>query len=168
MQDPYFERTVVFLCRHDSDGSMGFILNKFVDIDLEDLIENMPSIGHRIGMGGPVQNTHIYFLHNLPEYLDDSFQVGYGVYIGGDFVKLIEGIKNHEVDLSKVRFFVGYSGWDENQLDSELDAQSWYIADVDDLPIFDSHCKDLWSMTLKKMGGEYANLVNFPKDPNLN
>jgi putative AlgH/UPF0301 family transcriptional regulator len=46
--------------------------------------------------------------------------------------------------------------------------ESWYVSDLNDLPLMDTFCDDLWSLAFKKMGGSFSVLANFPADPSLN
>ncbi len=168
MEDSYFQRTVVLLCAHDEEGSFGFILNKYVDMELTDIMEMLPKMKNRIGMGGPVQNSNLYYIHTFGERLTGSLQIGDNLFVGGDFDVLKELLEAKAVDKSEIRFFVGYSGWDANQLSEELESESWYVSTADGLPLFDTKVSDFWGLALKKMGGEFANLAHFPSDPNLN
>jgi len=77
-------------------------------------------------------------------------------------------IMSGAIGAHEIRFFVGYSGWDKDQLISELIDEAWYITEINGLPLLDADADNLWFLALKSMGGPYANLVNFPVDPNLN
>jgi putative transcriptional regulator len=168
MGDPYFSRSVILLCEHNDEGSFGFILNKYVKIDLEDIIEDMPSMAGRISLGGPVENNNLYYIHTLGESLPGSLAVTDNLYIGGDFEVLRNMIASGDVDEAQIRFFVGYSGWGADQLMEELDQESWYVSNIEKLPIMDTGREDLWAMAFKQMGGSFAALANFPVDPGMN
>lgn len=168
MEDNYFQRTVVLLCAHDDEGSFGFILNRYMDVELSDIVDQLPSIKSKVGMGGPVLNSNLYYIHTLGHRLEGSMKIGNNLYAGGDFTQLKILIDQKEIDPTKIRFFVGYSGWDADQLEQELEEDSWYISNLGDLPIFDTEKDDFWEQALRNMGGDFANLAHFPVDPNLN
>jgi putative transcriptional regulator len=67
-----------------------------------------------------------------------------------------------------VRFFVGYSGWGEHQLEKELGQRSWLVHPADKRRVMNTTLKDLWADTLRGMGKAFAPLANFPEDPALN
>ena len=90
MGDPYFNRSVILLCDHNEEGSFGFILNKYVEMDLTDVMEDVPEISNRVSVGGPVENNHLYFLHTLGDLLPGSILIAKGLYVGGDFEILCE------------------------------------------------------------------------------
>ena len=168
MGDPYFQRAVILICEHNEEGSFGFILNKYVEIDLDDLVEDIPAIANRVSIGGPVENNHLYYLHRLGEELPGSVEVSKGLYVGGDFDILKNMLSQKRLDKDQIRFFVGYSGWGEGQLLEEMDSESWYVSEINELPIMDTERDDLWELAFKKMGGSFAILANFPNDPGMN
>lgn len=168
LEDPYFKRTVILLCDHDEEGSFGFILNRYVDLTLPEVLDGMPNMGNRISIGGPVLNTNLYYIHTLGDIIEGSQEISPGLYMGGDFEQVQSLILTGVIRDDQIRFFVGYSGWSENQLDGELAEKAWYVCDASNLPLMDTHCEDIWSLALREMGGDFANLAHFPSDPTLN
>jgi putative transcriptional regulator len=168
LKDPNFMRTVVFLCDHQDEGSMGFVINKQIEQTLDELMDGFE--GHKIPVfyGGPVQMDTIHFLHQYPEKVPGGQQVMKGVYWGGDFELLSEMVKNGEVDFNKIRFFLGYSGWGNGQLNGELAEKSWLTVSATLKLLFHDEPDDIWKDSLKHLGGEYEMMINFPIDPSLN
>jgi len=168
LPDPYFRRTVVLLCDHNEEGSFGFVLNRHMDLAVDDLMENMPPIGSQVSIGGPVQSGNLYYLHTLGFRIEGSQEVVDGVFMGGDYEQL-RGVLTADRKLTKhVRFFVGYSGWSKDQLDKEISEKSWLVSQGDKKRIMDVRTTDLWAGTLRAMGKSFAPLANFPEDPTLN
>lgn len=168
LPDPYFRRTVVLLCEHNDEGSFGFVLNRRMDLSINDLMENMPPIGSPVGIGGPVQSGNLYYLHTLGRHVLDSVEVVDGVHMGGDYEQLRSILATDPKLAKHVRFFVGYSGWGPDQLQKEMDDRSWLVSRADKRRIMGIKPPDLWRETLRSMGKEYAPLANFPEDPTLN
>lgn len=168
LADPYFRRTVVLLCEHNEEGSFGFVLNKFIDIGVNELIEDLPHLGSRISMGGPVQSGNLYYIHTLGEKIQGSMEIVKGIFMGGDFDMLKILLKSGNIEKGQIRFFVGYAGWGQDQLDEEMKERSWLVTAADPQALMDSKKDDLWRQTLMEMGKEYAMLANFPEDPSLN
>ncbi len=168
LEDPYFKRTVILLCDHDEEGSFGFILNKYVDLTLPDILDGLPNLNNRISVGGPVLNTNLYYIHTLGEIVEGSQLISEGIYMGGDFEQIQSLILTGVIKEDQIRFFVGYSGWSEKQLETELEERSWYVCDAQNIPIMDTSRDDIWSLALRAMGGDFANLAHFPSDPTLN
>jgi putative transcriptional regulator len=168
LPDPYFRRTVVLLCEHNAEGTFGFVLNRHMEIGVNDLLESMPPIGSNVGIGGPVQSDNLYFLHTLGARIEGSVEVVDGVFMGGDHEQLSGVLAADERLTRHVRFFVGYSGWGKDQLDDELKERSWLVTQGDKRRIMDIRSADLWADTLRNMGRHFAPLANFPEDPSQN
>ena len=126
--------------------------------------------GHKIPIyyGGPVQMDTIHFLHQYPEKVIGGMEIMKGVYWGGDFEMLGEMVKSNEIDYNKVRFFIGYSGWGDGQLNSELNEKSWLTATATRKLIFHNQPDEIWKDSLRHLGGDYEMMANFPTDPQLN
>jgi putative transcriptional regulator len=168
LSDPYFRRTVVLLCDHNEEGSFGFVLNRHMEMNVSDLVDNMPPIGSKVSIGGPVQSGDLYYIHTLGPHIEGSQEIVHGVYMGGEYEQL-RAIMTTDPKLSRhVRFFVGYSGWGSDQLEGELEDKSWLITPGDKRTIMNTRSRDLWGETLRAMGKEFAPLANFPEDPTLN
>lgn len=168
MQDPYFKRSVVFLTEHNDRGSFGLIINKPLPMYLNEAIENAPVFDSRLGLGGPVQNETLHYLHTLGTVIPNSVEVMDGVFWGGDFEKIKELIIEGEIQPGNIRLFVGYAGWAEGQLKSEMESQSWIISRADKNILFTENPETLWNDILENMGKPYSYMVNLPEDPRLN
>jgi putative transcriptional regulator len=167
LKDPNFLRTVVFLCEHKEEGSIGFVLNRQFENTLDELIPEL--VGHKISVyyGGPVQQDTIHFLHQYPD-IPGGLEVLKGVYWGGDFDKVIELIKTDTINPDKIRFYIGYSGWGNSQLADELKEKSWLTVKATRKLIFHRNYNEIWKDSLKQLGGDYEMMINFPIDPQLN
>ena len=167
--DEYFERSVVYICEHSKDGSFGFVLNHYVDVNLNQLNENFPYIDAKMSIGGPVETETMYFMHALGEELNDSLEIGNGIYIGGDFKQLYSVIKKENIENHKIRFFLGYSGWSAGQLKAEIKENAWVVADIDSQEeIMNTSEENLWKYFMNKLGPKYKLMTDFPIDPSEN
>ena len=101
MVDPNFRRSAVLLCEHNDEGSIGFIMNKPLQMSIDELIEDFPEFDSEVFFGGPVQTDTIHYVHNLGELLEESVEVSRGVYWGGDFEKLKFLIQSNLVQSGK-------------------------------------------------------------------
>ena len=169
LSDDYFSRSVIFLCDHNVNGSFGFILNKFVDTDISEFVEDFPSIKTKISIGGPVDMSNLFYIHTLGEEINGSIPTSNGIYIGGDF-KDVKRILNEDIENGKqIRFFIGYSGWDKAQLDSELKEKSWIVLNsIESKQILDLSSEDIWKDLMENMGGKFEIMSKFPVNPSDN
>ena len=168
LDDPYFKRSVVLLTEHNENGTIGFILNKPIEIKLKDAVGELPPIDSNIHLGGPVARETLHFLHTEGDLIDGSLEIMKGLFWGGNFETLKKLIELDKIKPEAVKFFVGYSGWEPKQLDKELKLNSWIVleAKVDD--IMKRNTANLWKDILKEKGKEFGVIADFPEDPNMN
>ncbi len=163
----YFNRSIVFLVEHGSEGTVGFILNKPVDFEVVGFDEEFPNFKERLYVGGPVSNESVYYIHTMGDLIPNSVKIMDGLFWGGDFDHLKDLIHTGFADNTKVRFFLGYSGWDKDQLKEELDEDSWLVSDISPKIVMQSS-EELWKDMVKQLGGKYSLWENFPENPALN
>lgn len=170
MEDDNFTRSVILLCGHnDEEGSFGFVLNHPTDIDLSDSVEQFPSLETIIGVGGPVEQQSLFFIHRMKDEINNSIPIDKNICIGGEFNRVIEILNEDSSKITEFRFFLGYSGWATGQLQAEIDQKSWLVVNDFDLElIFSNRSDDLWKNILSKQGEKFSIMSNFPNDPNLN
>ena len=168
LDDPYFKRSVVLLTEHNENGSIGFILNKPIEIKLKDAVGELPPIDSNIHLGGPVARETLHFLHTEGELIDGSLEIMKGLFWGGNFETLKKLIEQDKIKPEAVKFFVGYSGWEPKQLDKELELNSWIVLDGSVSDIMKRNTTNLWKDILKDMGKEFAVIAEFPTDPTMN
>jgi putative transcriptional regulator len=167
LNDNSFNRAIILLTEHTATSSIGFILNKPLEYIIKDLLPEI-DCSFNIYQGGPVEQDNLYFVHTIPHLLDNSIEVANGVFWGGDFKQLQELLNKGALKESDIRFFLGYSGWDKNQLTDELTENSWFVAENDFENIFSNEEENLWRNKLLQKGGDYKLWVNAPDDFNLN
>ena len=167
-ESSYFNRSVILLCEHNTEGSFGFVLNNYTTIKLTDF-EGLPDFETKIGIGGPVNSKNLYYIHTLGDKLKNSVQVAKDLYAGGDFQTLKYLISEGLIQQHEIRFFLGYSGWVDKQLDSELKQNAWLVAEIGNVAeIMDTTNTSLWSDYMSRQGGKYKAFAHFPKNPALN
>jgi len=166
--DPYFKRAAILLCEHNDEGSFGFVLNNYLAMSLDQIMNGLPELPTRVSVGGPVNSSNLYYLHTLGNSIIDSKEIAKGIFLGGDFERLKDEIAKGNVGSNQVRFFVGYSGWSANQLEEEMAQNSWYVAEAKPEIVMNIKSDNLWAEFLESMGPKYAKMIDLPKDPNLN
>jgi putative transcriptional regulator len=168
LKDPSFTRSVVLLCDHQEEGSIGFLLNKNIEMEIGDLISDLAGYTFPVYFGGPVQIDTIHFLHNVPGLIKGSFEVGDGIFWGGDFDEVKKLIKADKLSKEDIKFFLGYSGWTVGQLEGELNDKSWLTTDATRKIVFFKNIKETWKESILHLGGAYTEMANYPLDPLLN
>lgn len=165
--DGSFNRSVILLSEHSDKGSVGFIFNKPSPYTIKDLLPEIDS-SLKIYYGGPVSEDNLYFVHKIPELIPDSIEIGNGIFWGGDFLAVQNLLENNILSKNDIRFFLGYSGWSEQQLEDELSVTSWLVIENKFKNLFNIGHNNFWKNELIKFGGVYKIWANAPEDPNLN
>lgn len=169
LSDNYFTRSLVLLCDHNDEGSFGFVLNNYIDIDLHKLHPQFPKIESKIALGGPVDKQSIFYIHDFGSDIDASIPIADGLYFGGDFDQIVQKINDNIDNNKRVRFFLGYAGWSPNQLIEEFDANSWIVVeDFSKKEILDTDLENSWKMYMNRQGGKFKIMSTFPLNPNNN
>lgn len=131
LDDPNFSNTIVLLCHHGPDGAYGLVLNRPAHMPLREIFEHPPTDGgapRRVYIGGPVHPTELQILQVGETLVPDTLEVTPGVHMGGNWETLEEILAP---DPATVRLFLGYAGWGEGQLDTEIQAGAWDVHEAD-------------------------------------
>jgi putative transcriptional regulator len=166
--DVSFNRSVVLLAEHNEEGSVGFILNKPLEYQISDLVNEI-LIPFQVYNGGPVEQDNLYFIHKVPHLIENSIEISDGIYWGGDFEKTISLINQKTISEDDIRFFLGYSGWSSLQLDEELSSKSWIVVvNQYESQIIKKSSDAFWKENMMELGGDYLLWSNAPENPSLN
>ncbi|MDC7998176.1 YqgE/AlgH family protein [Gilvibacter sediminis] len=168
LTDVSFNRSVVLLAEVNDAGAVGFILNKPLEFTLNDLIPEIDS-DITVYKGGPVEQDNLYFIHKIPELIPDSVEIASGIYWGGDFDAVMKLLEAGKISHEDIRFFLGYSGWASEQLDEELQINSWIVMkNPYDNGVIGMSYQNFWKEKMIEFGDDYALWSNAPENPHYN
>lgn len=168
LEDPNFDRTVILLCEHNDQGSFGFVINQPANVTLKEVIEITEANDRPLFIGGPVEHNTLHFIHRFPS-LENAVEVINGIYWGGNFDQLLSLVDTGQATEEDIKFFVGYSGWEPNQMEEEIKVNSWIVSDIKDQSLlFMKEEKLLWKKVLDGLGGKFRIYSKYPSDPRLN
>jgi putative transcriptional regulator len=171
MGDERFARTVIYMCAHSAEGAMGIVVNKpAADLNFPDLLVQLDIIpdGERIRlprrvgrmpvlMGGPVETSRGFVLHSPDFFIDQStLPIDEGVCLTAT-VDILRAIAKGEGPTEAV-LALGYAGWSEGQLESEIQANGWLHCPADPGLIFDGALDLKYDIALRKIGIDPAML----------
>jgi putative transcriptional regulator len=157
----WFRRTVILVVEHAEEGAFGLVLNRPSETTVGEAVPVLADVAgadEPVHIGGPVQPDGVVALGEFPDpELSPKLVVG--------DVGLVD-LEHPPDGLTRIRLFAGHAGWGEDQLDGELESESWIVAEPDsDDPFSDG---DLWAEALRRQGGELALLARMPVDPSMN
>ena len=168
LTDPHFDRTVVYVLEHTSDGAVGVVLNRPTDEDapgeLYAWTDHM-SPPATLFYGGPVDASALIALARLTGAVDGSWsQVAEGL---GSIDLMLDPYEVAQ-GVHALRVFRGYSGWGAQQLDDELGEGAWMVLDAELTDVFCSTPAGLWRTVLRRQGGRLAWVANAPDNLSTN
>ncbi|MCC6584892.1 MAG: YqgE/AlgH family protein [Chitinophagales bacterium] len=166
MKDPSFKRTVTLICEHNTEGSIGLVLNRPSIFRVNEMIPNFPAFQSTVYYGGPVGMDRLNYIHSYGDLVSDSIHIKDNLYWNGNFEQLKTLIKERQILPHNIKFFAGYAGWEGGQLNEEMQDNSWIVSK--DYPEIFKMSEYMWHDVLIKMGGKNKLLSTFPEDPILN
>jgi len=170
LQGIFFQRAVILLVEHNKNGSMGFVLNKRTNLIVNTFFPEMkffPDIP--IYLGGPVHSNHLFFIHALgDEIIPGGMKVIDNLYFDGNFNTLKRYIMQGGAVEGKVKFFLGYAGWNENQLADEILRDSWLVGNSTIQNIMQPEVDSFWTHAVDSLGNPYKTWKNYPVNPDMN
>lgn len=165
--DTDFNQSVIFITDNLESGHMGFILNKPTGFLLSEIVPESTG-AFTVYNGGPVETDRLFYIHKCPDLIPDSLHIVNDIYLGGDYVSIFHLIDQGLITHNEIRFFMGYSGWDVNQLESEIKSSFWKCKTLATTNIFTINTKNYWRAALQSLGPEYKLWLNTPENPGLN
>ena len=168
LRDATFGRSVVLLIDHTEEGSMGLIINKQLPIFVKDIIKEFKYIENiPLYKGGPIATDTLFYLHTRAD-IPGAIPISKGLYLNGDFDEIKKYIlQGNKVD-RYIRFFLGYSGWESEQLSTELKENTWLVSKEENAYLMNGDTKDMWKQALEKLGSKYETWSRFPQVPTFN
>ncbi|WP_108893511.1 YqgE/AlgH family protein [Palleronia abyssalis] len=157
MGDTRFEKSVVVLVAHGSDGGMGLIINKPApSIDLGHLLEQLSIEGEiaangPIFFGGPVENSRGFVLHSS-DYRQDDTTLSIDDQMGMTATLDILQAMANGAGPDKSIVALGYAGWGPGQLEEEIAQNGWLIADAEPDLVFSGDHSGKWIAAIEALG----------------
>ena len=165
MADPYFTRTLTYICEHNDQGALGVVVNRPIDMTLQALFERLAlTLGDSevadapIYFGGSVQTDRGFVLHAPAGNWQSTLKVRdvIGLTTSKDILEAVgrgEGPKKMLVTL-------GYAGWSAGQLEHELTQNAWLTVEAKNAIIFDIPAEERLPAAMELLGLDYARLAD--------
>ena len=165
--DSYFDRSVILICDHNKNGTIGLQINKISNQNLKTFTTKI-SLNEKVFLGGPVDKD-IFFLHKKNITCNKSIKINSDLFFSRNINYLNNLIENKEIKKDQFKLFFGYSGWDKGQLQEEVNENSWIVIPKFDINIiFSNDFKNIWKDVLQKSSKRHKMFSNYPINPRLN
>jgi len=171
LEDPNFDRTVIYVLEHRDDGALGVVINRPTGEALDEPLDrwvDLQAEPESIFLGGPVETDALialaYANQPVTEPSDELSPVA-GRVASADLTTdpvLLAGL------VDSVRIFRGYAGWGPGQLEGEIESGAWLVLDAEPDDVFAPEPDDLWRSVLRRQGGRLAWLASAPDDLSAN
>lgn len=165
MTDPYFAKTLTYVCEHNADGALGVVINRTIDLDFQALFDQIgipldaAGLGpNRVHFGGPVQMDRGFVLHQPVGEWQSTLTVAdeVGLTTSKD---ILEAVARGEGP-RKLLVALGYAGWDAGQLEHELAQNAWLTVPASAEIIFDVPPEESLAAAMGKLGIDFASLAD--------
>jgi putative transcriptional regulator len=167
LSDMVFYKSIILIVDETEDGLTGFIINRYSDLFITKDLDSSQNIKIDLYYGGPVSTNHYYLLRSDNDHFK-SIKIDENLYWGNDLEFLFNQIENGLINVQDVIFLQGYSGWNSNQLDDEIENKSWIVLDNQPNMIFKLNKKNSWNKIIESLGDKYKIWSNSPDDITLN
>ena len=185
MPDPNFHRTVVLVLAHQEDGALGVVLNRPSELDVDSPLprwERLVADPPVVFVGGPVAPGAAICLARVPsppplvgldvlalEDPDDGGLGGWMPLVGQlGTLDLERDPDDLAIDVEAIRVFAGYAGWGPGQLETEIEADAWFVVRAEPDDALSGDPGQLWKRVLRRQPGSLALVAGYPNEPRLN
>ncbi|MFH1813085.1 MAG: YqgE/AlgH family protein [Pseudomonadota bacterium] len=163
MADKNFARTLTLVCEHNDQGALGVIVNRPIDMSLEDLFERIELTlesprfqGQPVYFGGPVQTDRGFVLHRPVGEWQSTIDVGNG--LGLTSSRDVLQALGSEIEPDDVLVTLGYAGWQAGQIEWEMAQNAWLTVPADSGIIFDLPPEERLVAAMQLLGVDFASL----------
>ncbi len=149
--DPHFAGTVILLVHDDENGAVGLILNRRTDVPLSQVLD-LKAVKDRsdpVYIGGPVKPSAVFALFQSSARNEKAENILGSVYLISD-KDLFEKTISARPDPKVFHVYLGYAGWTQDQLRTEMQMGAWFDFPADTAPIFSSDPGSLWLEMIHK------------------
>jgi putative transcriptional regulator len=171
LEDPNFDRAVIFVLEHHEDGAIGLVLNRPSDEALEAPLDrwiDLQTAPSSVFTGGPVETNAMIGMATTKVMVDEPIEhiTPISGLIASTDLSADPAIIAAHIDT--VRVFRGYAGWGSGQLNIEIDQGAWLVLDAEVEDVFSDRPEELWHTVLKRQPGRLSWLALAPDDLSLN
>jgi len=167
MKDPYFQRSVIYVCEHNDEGAMGLMINAPIDVTVGKMLKQVDvesdhpqllsdSLDKPVLKGGPVSSDRGFILHNPKDQYESSIQMTDAISVTTS--RDILGVLGTEAEPNKYLVALGYAGWEPGQLEIELSENSWLTIEANPDVIFNTPIAERWKKAVQMLGINVAQL----------
>ena len=164
MNDPSFEATVTLICEHSDEGAMGVVINRPMPLTLGDVLgeldleaESTEIAAQPIVSGGPVSRDRGFVVHALPGEFESTLELAPDLRISFS-LDIVNSLATLD-EPAKALFGLGYAGWEEGQLESEILQNAWLTTPSDASIVFELPFEARWQAAADLIGVDLSRVA---------
>lgn len=157
LEDPFFAKTVTYLCQHNEEGALGIIINRPSDLTVGDVLEQMGITSRNeacgqmpVYFGGPVQPERGFVLHETGRDWNSTLRISETLALTTSR-DILEALSLGEGP-SHMLLALGYAGWGKGQLEAEIGQNSWLNTEAEQSIIFNRPAASRWRAAAEQLG----------------
>ncbi len=164
LEDPFFNRSVTYICEHSTEGALGIVLNIQLEATYQELFEHLkfstqdnPKLSARLLAGGPVSPERGFILHSPIGNWNSSLTITDEIALSTseDILTAIAANQGPE----EVRIALGYAGWEKGQLEKEIEENSWLLVEANQDLLFHTPIEQLWQKATQLLGIDWTQIT---------
>tara|TARA_B100001029_G_C14998293_1_gene416404 strand:- start:211 stop:798 length:588 start_codon:yes stop_codon:yes gene_type:complete len=165
MLDPRFDKSVIYVCEHSSNGAMGIIINQPIkEIQLTQIFSQMniksidKGFNRDVYFGGPLETSRGFIIHSSDYQVPETIHLDNQVSLSSS-TEILQSIAK---GVGPENYFMafGYAGWSSGQLDQEIKENSWLHTESDNRILWHYENKEKWNKALYKIGVKPGSFIN--------
>ncbi|NDW14090.1 YqgE/AlgH family protein [Alteromonas genovensis] len=158
LDDPYFSRSLIYVCEHDSEGAMGIVVNQPSTMNVKQLLEQTDKeltvsddkAEEIVLAGGPISQERGFVLHSTQKGWASSLALAPRVMVTTS-KDILTAIGNDEGPDDAI-IALGFAGWSKGQLEQEMQDNAWLTIEADEEILFHTPIHKKWQATVNKLG----------------
>lgn len=154
LDDTYFEKSVILLCKYDANGAFGLVMNRPSSTKVKELYSpkkrSSNSLNIPLLIGGPVEPESFWAVHSSDISIKDTTHLSPKINLSS--AKHILSLIHEGQKIKSYQFGIGYAGWSAGQLDREIKEESWWLGPLDENLLLDLEYELRWDKTMENLG----------------
>jgi len=166
MGDPNFNETVTYVCKHDTEGALGIIINRPTEMSLGEVfaqlsldVRDQSQSARPVLSGGPLARDRGFVLHHAGSGYESTLRTGSDIRLtlSPDVLSAIARGDGPE----PVLVALGYAGWGTGQLEAELGANAWLSVPADPSILFETPFEQRWAAAVGLLGVDIHQITTY-------
>ncbi len=165
LAESYFDKSLTYLYEHNSDGALGFIVNRTSPMTIGDILSQLDIASDQESLvqspvyeGGPVSPEQGFILQcaDTPGAPESASTNSAGVSLSGSLDALQPLAQG--TSTSPFLILLGYAGWHAGQLEAEIGQNAWLTCEANIDILFEADPNLKFDLAARSLGIDFTAL----------